>query len=109
MSSTQLYPLKFIPILKPTIWGGKKLATILNKPAKNIDACGESWEISGVKDNISEVNEGPLKGKTLTELIQVYKGMLIGEKVYQTFGDSFPLLIKFIDAAGENLCQCLQV
>ena len=32
------YPIKFTPILKEKIWGGEKLATILNKEsnAKNL-------------------------------------------------------------------------
>ncbi|RLD25171.1 MAG: mannose-6-phosphate isomerase [Bacteroidetes bacterium] len=105
MSNTELYPLKFKPILKPTIWGGKKLGDILNKPIGNIETCGESWEISGVEDNISEVEEGALKGKTLTMLIQKYKGALIGDRTYQDFGTKFPLLIKFIDANRDLSIQ----
>ena len=105
MNRPALYPLKFTPILKPTIWGGKKLSDILNKSINEIEPCGESWEISGVADNISEVSEGLLKGETLIELIQKYKGLLIGEKVYQTFGENFPLLIKFIDANQDLSIQ----
>ena len=42
----ELYPLKFAPILKDKIWGGKKINTLLNKKNAS-DHCGESWEISG--------------------------------------------------------------
>ena len=70
-----------------------------------MDTCGESWEISGVEDNISVVQDGALKGKMLTELIQHYKGTLLGERVYQNFGDKFPLLIKFIDANQDLSIQ----
>lgn len=105
MSNIELYPLKFIPILKPTIWGGHKLGTILNKPLGNSDAYGESWEISGVEGDISVVKEGALQGKTLTAIINKYKGGLIGNKVYQHFGEKFPLLIKFIDANQDLSIQ----
>ena len=105
MSNIDLYPLKFIPILKPTIWGGHKLGTILNKPLGNSDAYGESWEISGVEGDISVVKEGALQGKTLTAIINKYKGGLIGNKVYQHFGEKFPLLIKFIDANQDLSIQ----
>ena len=93
----EIYPLKFEPILKDKIWGGAKLNTILNKE-KASEKCGESWEISGVPGNISVVNEGFLKDNTLEELIEVYMGDLVGDKVYDQFGVNFPLLIKFIDA-----------
>jgi mannose-6-phosphate isomerase len=60
--------------------------------------CGESWELSGVQDEISIVSDGFLKGNSLEELIEVYMGELVGEKIYDQFGTEFPLLIKYIDA-----------
>jgi len=105
LSDAELYPLKFVPILKPTIWGGKKLGTALNKPTGDIETCGESWEISGVEGSISEVREGALKGERLTDIIQKYKGSLVGNQVWQKFGNQFPLLIKFIDANQDLSIQ----
>lgn len=101
----KLYPLKFTPILKDKIWGGEKLGSVLDKAIGDSKNCGESWEISGVPGNISTVSEGSLKGKLLIELINEYKGELIGESVYETFGDKFPLLIKFIDANDDLSIQ----
>ena len=92
-----LYPLKFKPIFKERIWGGDKLPQMLNKQY-SIAHCGESWELSGVQDDISVVSEGFLKGNNLEELIEVYMGELVGEKIYDQFGTEFPLLIKYIDA-----------
>lgn len=89
--------LKFDPILKDKIWGGEKLKSLLNKQTNRKDI-GESWEISDVEGDISVVSNGALKGQTLRELISTYKGSLVGEAVYEQFGESFPLLIKFIDA-----------
>lgn len=96
-----LYPLKFKPILKQTIWGGHKL-TSKSENSNLQDAIGESWEISGVQDHVSVVSEGPLEENTLEELIEVYMGDLVGDKIYGQFGIEFPLLIKYIDAS-DNL------
>jgi mannose-6-phosphate isomerase len=102
LKMTELYPLKFKTIFKDKIWGGEKIKTILQKDFSPLPNCGETWEISGVKDNVSVVAEGPLAGKPLSDLIGEYKGQLVGEKVYQKSGAEFPLLVKFIDA-NEDL------
>ena len=93
-----LYPLKFKPVFKEKIWGGNKLNTILGKDLPHNKKIGESWEISGVKDNISVVSNGQLAGNNLQELVEIYMGDLVGDKVFEKFGIEFPLLIKFIDA-----------
>lgn len=100
----KLYPLKFYPILKDKIWGGDKLKTILHKPS-NLPNVGESWEISDVEGDTSVVNNGHLKGSSLKELIKTYKGDLVGERIYNEFGNKFPLLIKFIDAKQDLSIQ----
>lgn len=99
-----LYPLKFRPILKQTIWGGNKLAGKSESPDIQ-ESIGESWEISGVQDNVSVVAEGLLEENTLEELIEVYMGDLVGDKVYEKFGIEFPLLIKYIDARNNLSIQ----
>lgn len=93
-----LYPLKFTPILKEKIWGGQKLNTLLKKNLGTLPNAGESWEISGVGGDESVVSNGFLKGNTLNEILEIYMGELVGDKVFQQFGNEFPLLIKFIDA-----------
>ena len=93
-----LYPLKFEPIFKEKIWGGNKLNTILGKDLYQDKKIGESWEISGVKDNISVVSNGKLAGNNLQELVEIYMGDLVGDKVFEKFGIEFPLLVKLIDA-----------
>ena len=95
---------KFEPLLKQTLWGGDKIIPFkhLNDKLENV---GESWEISGVKDNETIVSEGPQKGKSLNELVREQKGKLVGEANYERFGDEFPLLIKFIDARQDLSIQ----
>jgi mannose-6-phosphate isomerase len=99
-----LYPLIFHPIFKERIWGGNKLQTVLDKNIP-FDNCGESWEISAVPNDVSVVKEGTLQGKALDELIRTYQGELVGNKVYDKFGNTFPLLIKFLDAQEDLSIQ----
>ena len=89
--------LKFEPILKEKIWGGKKLSQLLNKSTFKTNI-GESWEISGIENDTSLVSNGVLKGKSLKEVISIFKGDLVGDKIFKEFGEKFPLLIKYIDA-----------
>ncbi len=95
---------KFEPLLKQTLWGGDKIIPFKNLKDK-LENVGESWEISGVKDNETIVAEGKDKGKSLNQLVREQKGQLVGEDNYQRFGDEFPLLIKFIDARQDLSIQ----
>lgn len=99
-----MYPLKFVPILKQTLWGGEKIV-----PFKHLSAdshkVGESWEISGVPGNESVVANGEYKGSTLPELLREFGKELVGEANYARFGNTFPLLIKFIDAQQDLSIQ----
>jgi len=96
-----LYPLKFEPILKDKIWGGTKLKSLFGKAAVS-DKLGESWELSGYEADESVVTNGFLAGNNLPELIEIYMGELVGDKIYDEYGLYFPLLFKLIDA-NENL------
>jgi mannose-6-phosphate isomerase len=100
-----LYPLKFTPIYMDKIWGGQKIKTELGKDFGNLPNCGESWEISGVSGNVSVVSNGFLAGNDLEELIEIYMGDLVGDRVYEKFSVEFPLLIKFIDANDDLSVQ----
>ncbi len=100
----QLYPLKFEPILKERLWGGTKLKDVLGKPSEN-DITGESWELSGVKGDISIVSNGPFSGTSLQEIIDKWPEELLGKRVVERFGKEFPILIKFIDAKQDLSIQ----
>lgn len=99
-----MYPLKFEPILKQTLWGGEKIIPFKHLTEK-ITNVGESWEISGVPGNESVVANGEYKGMTLPELVGTFHGELVGEANYARFGNTFPLLIKFIDAQQDLSIQ----
>ena len=102
-------PYKFQPYLRTTIWGGYQIA-----PFKGIYTAqpniGESWEISSVPGHESVVAERGIIGDVdlglnLTQLIDKYKGLLVGERVYKKFGNTFPLLVKFIDSRQDLSVQ----
>ena len=101
-----LYPLKFKPFFKEKIWGGEKIKKVLHRPVGNMDHCGESWEISAIEDNVSVVANGFFAEENdLNELIEIYMGDLLGDKVYDQYGLGFPLLIKYIDATDDLSVQ----
>ena len=95
---------KFNPLLKSILWGGEKIVPFkhLTSDQKQV---GESWEISGVKDNESVVSNGEYKGWTLNKLVDTLKDKLVGKENYERFGNEFPLLVKFIDARQQLSIQ----
>ena len=95
---------KFEPLLKQTLWGGDKIIPFKHLKTR-LENVGESWEISGVRDNETIVANGKEKGKSLNELVREQKGDLVGKENYERFGDEFPLLIKFIDARQDLSIQ----
>lgn len=99
-----LYPLKFQPILKSKIWGGTRLVQY-GKTLGSLSNIGESWELSGYQDNVSEVTNGFLAGNDINDLIEIYMSDLVGDSVYELFGNQFPLLFKFIDADSDLSIQ----
>lgn len=100
-----LYPLKFRPMFQERLWGGNRMHKVLHKPSCPMEKCGESWELSAVGGHISKVSNGFLQGNDLQELVEIYMGDLVGEKVYEKYGLEFPLLIKFIDAEDDLSVQ----
>jgi mannose-6-phosphate isomerase len=102
---SELYPLKFKPIPREMVWGGDKLRRLFGKDFPAGSKIGESWEISSIRDKVSEVCNGFLKGNNLQELIEVYMGDLVGEDVFDRYGTVFPLLIKLIDATDDLSIQ----
>jgi len=100
----QLYPLKFTPILKDKIWGGKKIAQLqISNDAT--EKTGEAWILSGVENDETLVVNGFLAENTINELIEIYMAELVGEKNFETFGYEFPLLYKVIDANDDLSVQ----
>lgn len=94
----ELYPLKFTPVFDSRVWGGDRIRTVLGLDFGMMDRCAEAWVLSGVERKQTVVSNGFLAGNELNELVEVYMDELVGEKAYETSGNVFPLLVKFIDA-----------
>jgi mannose-6-phosphate isomerase len=108
MSEPSLYPLKFQPIFKQKVWGGRHLEKLGKPlPGDTGNLIGESWEITdlvqtspsggGGGTERSVVANGPLAGQTLHDLIERFGSRLMGRVALSEAGE-FPLLVKFLDA-----------
>ena len=93
--SHEIYPLKFEPIYQYRLWGGRKLEHLLSKPLPENEPVGEAWLLSDRKDHVSKVSEGPLKGSTITKLMEDFHYEIMGTSGYRF--EHFPLLLKFLD------------
>jgi mannose-6-phosphate isomerase len=91
-----LYPLRFEPIYQYRLWGGRRLAKWLSAPLPDDGPIGEAWLLSDRDDHASIVADGPLKGHTLTQLIEEAPEQLLGK--FTGRFHRFPLLLKFLDA-----------
>lgn len=95
MNELPLYPLRFEPIYQYRPWGGRRLANLLAAPLPGDGPIGEAWLLSDRDEHQSLVADGPLKGRTL--------GQLLAQRPEQMLGNlagrfrRFPLLLKFLD------------
>ena len=97
--------MKFTPRLFHKIWGGEHIKEWYRPASDSFENVGESWLISAVEKYPTEVANGPHAGDSLQDLLEVYMSELVGDRVYETFGNTFPLLVKFIDAADDLSIQ----
>ena len=111
-TTTPLYPLKFAPVYKEKVWGGRTLEDLGRDLPGEADALiGESWELvdlattsasgGGGGAERSAVANGPLAGQTLAQLLDAYGPALRGDLPLTDTG-GFPILLKYLDAA-DNL------
>jgi mannose-6-phosphate isomerase len=70
MSPSAMYPLRFEPIFQYRLWGGRRLAHVLDGPLPGDAPIGEAWLLSDRGDHASRVADGPLAGRTLGELLR---------------------------------------
>ena len=96
MSQEPLYPLRFEPIYQYRLWGGRRLAGVLTAPLPGEGPIGEAWVLSDRDDHPSRIADGPLKGRTIAQLLEQFPKYVMG-KLAGRFR-RFPLLLKFLDA-----------
>ncbi len=95
-------PLRFHPILKNALWGGRRLGSELNKTIGDAKDVSESWEVADLPGDESVVAKGSFEGTTLRELMLSHRDELLG---VHSLRDRFPLLVKFLDANKDLSVQ----
>jgi mannose-6-phosphate isomerase class I len=87
------------PVFKSMIWGGNKLATDFGYTIPS-EHTGECWAISAHKSGNCTVKGGTYANKSLSDLWQQHR-----ELFGNLDGDTFPLLVKIIDAKADLSIQ----
>jgi mannose-6-phosphate isomerase len=95
-------PLRFQPLFRRYLWGGRRLGTHLGKPIAEGNDYAESWEIVDHGDDQSIVSGGKHAGRTLRNLVSDHNQELFGRHAPQT---QFPLLFKFLDCCRDLSLQ----
>lgn len=110
-----VYPLKFRPIYKEKIWGGRRLEQLGRTLPGGRDALiGESWELAdlgqtstaggGGGEARSVIANGALAGQALQQAISVWGKRLLG-RLPLTDSGGFPLLVKYLDSRQDLSVQ----
>jgi mannose-6-phosphate isomerase len=86
-------PLSFRPVYKAVVWGGRRLERW--RPELPDGRIGESWDLADHDGGMSLVEDGPLAGSPLRDLVARFGEALVGRGFR---GGSFPLMVKLIDA-----------
>jgi mannose-6-phosphate isomerase len=107
--TSDLYPLRFREILRDYGFGDRWIVDAFAKEdLPESHRIAETWEVCDRPTESSLVINGPLRGRTLHQLIEAYGERLLGRAIAARFGMRFPLLIKFLDASnplGEQIHQ----
>ena len=96
------HPLRFEPIFRRALWGGRRLETVLGKSLPPGNDFAESWEIVDHGTDQSRVTAGPLQGLTLSTLMRELGSDLMGRHPPPA---CFPLLLKFLDVRANLSVQ----
>lgn len=96
-----LPPLRFVPLFKRYLWGGRRLGTLLGKAIGEGEDYAESWELADHGADQSVVSTGPLAGMTLGRVVEKHGRDLLGRH-FELMAENgrvarFPLLFKFLD------------
>lgn len=95
-------PLRFQPLLRRYVWGGRRLGDALGKPLGDADDYAESWEVVDHGEDQSIVLSGYWQGRSLGDLVRNEGDALLGSDAPQAH---FPLLFKFLDCHRDLSVQ----
>lgn len=96
------YPILLKSKTKDYLWGGTRLHSEYGFEMTG-DKCAEAWVLSCHKDGQSEVINGEMSGKTLTEVLSLWGKEALGKKCERF--EYFPILVKLIDAKDKLSVQ----
>ena len=94
-ASHQFPPLRFQPIFRSYLWGGRNLESELKKPLPSEGIWAESWEIVDHPQAQSIVSDGPWTQWSLGELVKQHRHSILGPSANHPA--RFPLLLKYLD------------
>ena len=113
MATPEPHLLELEPILKPKVWGGRRLAG-LGRALPASTPIGESWEIADLAATAasgggggsarSRIASGPLAGRTLADALALWGPACLGSASLSGAG-GFPLLVKLLDAREDLSVQ----
>jgi mannose-6-phosphate isomerase len=103
MKYIPLYPLRFEPLFEYRLWGGRRLGAVLSASLPGDGPIGEAWILSDRDEHPSVVADGPLKGKTIRQLLEQSHERLMGR--LSGHFSRFPLLLKFLDVTKRLSVQ----
>ena len=95
--------LKFSPLYRERVWGGRALAKYLGRKIPAKGPIGESWEIVDRPDAQSTVQSGPWAGKTLHQLLTAHGAEVMGPA--WPAARRFPILVKWLDCSERLSLQ----
>jgi mannose-6-phosphate isomerase class I len=72
-------PLRFEPIYQYRLWGGQRLYGLLKPPLPGSGPIGEAWVLSDRDDRPSLVANGPLKGRSIAQVLEQFPKQMMGE------------------------------
>lgn len=93
------------PYCREMVWGGRRLAELYGKQLPADVRVGETFELSAYEYRESRAAAGPLRGRSLLDLLEQYRDDLVGGDVWARYGGRFPLLIKLLDAQQDLSIQ----
>ena len=95
--------LQFEPIYQERVWGGRALESYLGRKLPGSTPIGESWELVDRAEAQSVVSAGPLKGKTLRQVIETNAAEVMGPSWPKD--RPFPILVKWLDCRDRLSVQ----
>ncbi len=94
MQNNTFTPIKMLPFLKETIWGGSKLKKFYGKESNELSNIAESWELSAIPGCCSYAENGVFAKKDMNLIYKHFNS-----------GKTCPVLIKFIDSEDDLSIQ----